>query len=196
MVFFSWPSDNVMTLIPHVDVCMLGRRSALNGFYLAQLIANTPQHQRLCLLGHSHGCRIVSSSLHLIAGGQVQGYQLGFQPGLQRRIRVVFTAAALDHDWLNPDKRYGRALRSVECLLSLRSRHDLALGLYPMRTIVGSRALARSGFTSKDRRLMGWQSDYVRELDVSHWLGTHHTWPHYLARPEIAAAISPYVYFD
>ena len=196
VILFTWPSDNLKTLIPQVDVCALGRRSAINGFYMTQLIANLPGRQRLTLIGHSHGTRVVASAMQLMAGGQVQGYRLGFDPGHQRRIRVVMAAAAIDHDWLNPDKRYGMALQATECLVSLRNRHDFALSLYPLRKVWTSRALARSGFTGKDRSKLGWKNCYVHEIEVSDLIGNGHIWPHYYSKPQIAQAIRPFIYFE
>jgi len=195
VVFYTWPSEGYITMIPHVDVAILGRRAEYHGFYLAQLISQLPADRPVCLLGHSHGARLVASALHLLGGGQVQGRRLACGVNSQRRIRIVFAAAALDHNWLNPGERYGRALCRVECLLNLQNRRDLPLAAYPLRKPFSHRALARVGFTRGDFARLGWQSAKTRQIDVTQLVGTGHMWPNYYRRPEIASAIAPYIYF-
>ena len=108
----------------------------------------------------------------------------------------MLAGAAIEHDWLNPGDRYGCALRRTECLLNLKNKKDIALLLFPLRHPFSSRALARAGFTRKDRCKLGEHNGQVTELDVTPWLKHHHSWPEYIRRPEVAAAIAPYVYFE
>lgn len=196
VVFFTWPSDDVRTPFAHLNVAVLGHRSGLNGFYLAQFLSGLPVQQPLCLLGHSHGARVTVASLHLLSGGTVEGYRLGFDPGQGRRIRTVLAAPAIDHNWLNPGERYGCALRATEALVTLVNRRDFALSFYPLRKPFSHRALARTGFTRRDQKELGYWASRVAELDVTAFVGAGHIWPHYYSHPEIAAALVPYVYFD
>jgi hypothetical protein len=195
VVFYTWPSEGCITMLPHADVAILGRRAEHHGLHLARLISRLPAGHPVCLLGHSHGARLAAAALHLLGGGPVQGYRLAWQPNPGRRIRAVFAAAALDHHWLNPGERYGRALCQVEWLLNLRNRRDLPLAAYPLRKPFSHRALARAGFTRRDVARLGWQRAKIAQIDVTPLIGTGHMWPNYYRRPEIAAAIVPFVYF-
>lgn len=204
VVFFTWPSEGVlsimssaglMSLVPQLDVAVLGRRSALNGLYLAQLLSRIPIDHPISLVGHSHGARVVSSALHLLGGGEVQGRTLSCASCSPHRIRAVLIAAAIDHHWLNPGERYGRALCRTECLLNLRNGRDFPLVFYPLRKPLGHRSLARTGFTGKDRARLGWLNERAFEWDVTPLIGTGHVWPNYVRQPQIACGISPFVYF-
>ncbi len=204
-IYFTWPSEGPLAFIPNnpfttpiptFDFGVLGRRSELNGFYLADLIGSLPGPTTVSLVGHSLGARTVASSLHLLGGGTVHGQARWNPADCGHRIRVVLAAAAIEHDWLNPGDRYGCALNRAECLLNLRNECDCALALYPLRKPFSSRALARAGFTSKDQRKLGDRLAQVSELDVAPVIGKGHSWPSYCRQPGIAAAVSPYVYFE
>lgn len=204
-IYFTWPSEGPFaivpnnpysTVIPCLDFGVLGRRAELNGFYLADLIESLPGPTTVSLIGHSLGARAVTSGLHLLGGGTIHGQARWNSADCGHRIRVVLAAAAIEHDWLNPKERYGCALNRTECLLNLRSECDFALALYPLRRPFSSRALARSGFTSKDQRLLGERLLQVSELDVTEIVGHGHGWPNYCQQPGIAAAVVPYVYFE
>ena len=195
MIYFSWPSDRMLSPFASIDVAILGSRASRNGFYLASLIQSLPPECPICLVGHSHGTRIISSGLHLLGGGVVEGHR-HCTPGCSgRRIRVVYTASAIDHDWLNPEERYGRALCCVECLINLRNAKDPALQIYPLRRIGSSRALGLAGFTSKDRRELGAYGSRVRDWDVSSLIGHDHSWPNYVTYTSLASSLRNYLFF-
>jgi hypothetical protein len=194
MIYFSWPSDQSLTAMINIDILILGSRASRNGFYLASLMQHLPSESPVSLVGHSHGTRVISSALHLMAGGVVEGYRHPARCS-GRRIRCVFAAAAIDHDWLNPGQEYDRALCCTECVLNLKNCKDAALTLYPLRRIGSSRALGTTGFTPKDRaRLQGWSGKCV-DLDLSSSIGHRHLWPEFYNRPWIARKISNYVFF-
>lgn len=195
IVVFTWPSDDYPTGLFPIDITVLGRRSGFHGLYLARFLSTLPAGSRVCLIGHSHGARTVSAALHLHAGGTVQGERVSHPQPCVRRYRAVFLAAAIDHHWLDPHERYGRALCSAEALLNLRNRGDFPLTFYPLRKPFGRGALARTGFTNRDRRKLGNLNAKVRELDVTAIIGEHHMWLHYFRQPAIAMAIAPYVHF-
>ncbi|MBI1312286.1 hypothetical protein GC176_13435 [bacterium] len=202
VVFVTWPSDGIFTfnpsiaatsLVPSLDVSILGRRAEMNGCRLARLVQSLPADSPICLLGHSHGARMVASACHFLGGGQVQGIWIANGPG--HRVRAVFAGAAIDHDWLNPGQRYDRALCAAECVLNLKSRSDWALAIYPLRRPFSRLALGQTGFTSRDLRQLGSRAGQVADFDVSEQLGVNHIWPCFYERPEIAAALVPWIYF-
>jgi|GEM_PF-906816 len=196
VVFFTWPSDDRITyVVPTFDIMVLGRRAARNSFYLARLISQLPPGQPVTLVGHSHGTRLASSTLHLLAGGQVDGYLLETPVDPTRRFRAVFAAAAIDHHWLNPGERYGRALARTEALLNVRNSQDMALSLYPLSRPFGDAALGRRGFTRRDRQELGYWNTKIAEIEVSPDVRHGHVWAHYLHVPGLAHMLVPYVYF-
>lgn len=194
-IYFTWPSDRMMSALIQIDVGVLGRRASRNGFYLAELIQYMPAECPISLVAHSLGTRVVASSLHLMGGGTVEdiGYRYaGFQG---RRIRTVFLASAIDHDWLNPEERFGRALCSTECLLNLKNCKDPCLKIYPLRRPFSSRALGNTGFTGKDRQELGFLSHKVYDMDVANVVGHAHFWPDYFRRPALSRSFGNYIFF-
>src|SRR5436305_13263805 len=109
------------------------------------------QDHWICLIGHSHGTRMVASSLHAMAGGEVEGRVLTSGAKPPRRLRVVLAAAAIDHDWLNPNKRFDRALCQAEAVINLRNASDFPLQFYPFRHPISSKSMATCGLTRRDR---------------------------------------------
>lgn len=195
VICFTWPSDRIAGPLIQLDIAVLGRRASRNGFYLADLIRHLPVESPVSLVGHSHGTRVIASGLHLMGGGTVEDLAYPWAAPGSRRIRAVFAASAIDHDWLNPDERFGRALCSAECILNLKNNHDPALKVYPLRRPFSSRALGFSGFTSKDRRELQSWSHKVADLDVSSQIGHAHLWPEYFTKPWLARSISNYTCF-
>jgi len=195
LIHFAWPSSYPLLPTIKCDSTYLGRRAARNGWYLAEFLQNIPADTPICLIGHSHGCRLIASALHLMAGGRVQGHVHPWSRAAGRRIRVVFAASAMRHDWLNPGEKYGRAMQSTESLLNLRNRHDAALMLYPLRHPFSGHSMATMGINSGDRSRLGRQTRRVFQCDVTHLIGYRHMWPGYVAHPQLAWTIRNYVFF-
>ncbi len=196
MIYLTWPSDRPpVSPVVQIDVNLLGRRASRNGFYLADVIRSIPVESPVCLMGHSHGTRVIASALHLMGGGTVQGWAHPTARCSGRRVRTIFAAAAIDHDWLNPGERFGRALCSTECLLNMHNDCDPALNIYPLRCLFTSRALGDRGFSWRDRRAQQGWTHKVRDFDVSPMVGRTHLWPYYFNRRDLAWSIRPYVYF-
>lgn len=204
-IYYTWPSEGpfalqpdnpLTTLVPCLDFAILGHRAEHNGFYVADLISRLPATTTVCLIGHSLGARTIASALHLMGGGAVHGVRRWNPVDSGQRIRVVLAAAAIEHDWLNPQDRFGCALNRAECLISLRNEQDPALAFFPLRRPFSSRALARSGFTNKDQRKLGEHWAQVAELDVTQVVGRGHGWPNYCEHFCISRAIAPYLFFE
>jgi len=196
VVYFTWPSNGYMPFILPVDLAILGRRSAAHGAYLAQLITQLPPGQPVSIVGHSHGARTAAAALHALGGGTLEDGQAlpcGFP--VPERLRAVLLAAAIDHNWLNPCQRYGKALVVPERVLLMQNAADATLGLYPMRIGSGERALGKCGLGPDDRFALGPLGTKVVEFDVGRFTSWHHGFDNYHERPELAAALVPYVYF-
>jgi hypothetical protein len=196
VIFYTWPSEGGITYEPHIDVAVLGKRATFNSIYLGDLIARIPPGHPVCVIGHSHGARMVAAALHLLAGGEVENGRLTYLPPPDQRIRSVLIAGALDHNWLNPGERYGMALCRTECVLVFRNDHDIVLSLYPLRYPFSRRALGEKGIGKHDLRRLGPLSEKIRVIDVTRIVHVGHMWNNYYRRPELAAAIVPYVYYE
>lgn len=195
VIFFSWPSEGPYTRITPIDVAINGERAEFNGFHLAQLISGLPESCPVSLIGHSHGCRVILSTLHIAGGGEIQSLCYRYSLGASRRYRAVLAAAAVDHNWLNPGQRYDRALSRCEGMLNLINRDDMAIFVYPLHRPGAQRALARIGLTDRDYRQLGASACRLSNLDVTPLVGRNHLWPGYYSCPRIATSIVPYVYF-
>lgn len=195
VIFFTWPSDPGAIVTP-LDVSVRGRRAEFNGLHLAWVLSQFPEACPACLIGHSHGARVTLSTMHLLGGGQVQGLVYNGPKSPSKRYRVVLAAAAVDHDWVNPSNRYGQALCQIDALMNLKNRTDLALGLYPLRQPFSNRALGEVGFSATDRYVQGPHRCKMVDVDVTPLLGVGHNWPLYLAAPQIATTIAPFVYYQ
>lgn len=195
-IYFRWPSYRSPSLMINIDVAVLGRRASRNGFYLAGLIRSLPASTQVGLIGHSHGTRVIASALHLMAGGTVE--EIGC-PELrcgQCHIRTVFTASAIDHDWLGKGERFERALCSTEALLNLQNPRDPALVIYPLRRIGSRRALGHTGFTEKDLQQLGAQAVKVRDVNVGSTVGCQHMWPEWVEHTAVAHQAAPWLFLS
>jgi Alpha/beta hydrolase family len=195
VLFYTWPSDGGITYAPHVDVAILGVRASFNSVYLAELVARMPPGHPVCLVGHSHGSRMVAAALHILGGGEVDNVRLTWPAPPDLRVRAVLIAGALDHHWLDPGQRFEMALCRTECMLVLRNDHDIVLTFYPLRKPFSKRALGERGLSYRDVCRLGPLAGKVAVLDVTRLVQSGHVLQHYYVCPQIAAAIAPYVYY-
>ena len=195
VVFLTWPSDDTPMLLFPVDVAILGRRASRYSFYLAELVSLVPDDHPICLIGHSHGARMVVSTLHILGGGQVEDIAFGGGPFHHHRIRAVLAAGAFDHHWLNPGQRYEQAIERPELILNLQNRRDIALGFYPLHRPLTAPAAGRIGFGDADRRLIGPAAQKLIDVDITRFVRRGHIWPNYYTEPQLAQAIAPHVFF-
>ena len=196
MIYYSWPSDRpILNPVIQLDIARLGRRAGRNGFYMANLIQQVPSECPVCLMGHSHGTRVITSALHLIGGGAVENYVLTPGPCPHHRLRAIFAASAIDHDWMNPGERYDKALCSVECLLNLTNSRDPALLIYPLRHPFSCGALGFTGFTRRDRRQLGSAGQKIQTLDLTEEIGAQYSLAFITESKSWVPADSPSVVF-
>jgi hypothetical protein len=188
---YRWPSAvGCKVILGSIAICELAQRSEFHGFYLAQLINQIPSENSVRLLGHSHGCRMIASALHLLSGGRVDGITLKPSSWSNRCMRVTFFSAAIDHDWLNPGQKYDLAIHRMCWLQNHTHRLDWALLTYPLRYPGSSRALGQLGFTRKDLRRLGCQALKIQQLNGQGIL----LWGHALKSHLDDPAIRPFVF--
>jgi hypothetical protein len=199
VIAFDWPSQRIYRS-DYQDINEKGRRAYVAAFHLARFLQAFPAGSHICLLGQSYGGRVVPSALHLLGGGSLNSQDhdppvrlAGLRPDLH--LRAVLIAGAIDHDWLDPDQRLGRALYGCEAMLNLSNRKDEALRLYPFLIRSGhKRALGRVGLDGRDLARLGPLAARYAEHDVHEILGTEHTLLDAVANPEICRRIAPYLW--
>lgn len=194
VIFFDWPSQRCIGPHAAVQFLKLGRQAARNGFVMAKLVQRLPADSPVCLMGHSHGARLVCAATHLMGGGEVQGRSLA-QPDRHHRLRLVLAAAAIDHHWLNPGERYCRTVTRAESIVSIENAKDFALLLYPLQRPFGAAALGQKGLWKSDERALGHNRRKIYHLDVTSLIGKGHVWPFYYTKGQIARSIAPSVFF-
>lgn len=194
VIFFDWPSERCIGPMAAVQFLKLGRQAARNGLVLAKLVSRLPADSPVCLIGHSHGARLVCAATHLMGGGKVQGESLA-HPDRHHRLRLVLAAAAIDHHWLNPGERYCQTVVRAENIVSIENRADFALHLYPLQRPLGVTALGQKGLWQSDERALGPYRQRIYHLDVTSLIGKGHLWPHYYSKPRIAQTIVPSVFY-
>jgi hypothetical protein len=199
VIEFDWPSQRVRKSNT-LDVNEKARRAAVAGYHLARFVQAFPTGSRICLMGQSYGGRVVPAALHLLGGGALDS-QCHDPPVRLARCRTdlelnaILVEAAADHDWLNPDERFERALVSCRSLLNIYNRKDEALRYYPfLRRSGRHRALGRIGMTNADFAKLGPLAARYQERDTHEILGGEHTLLDAVANRQIARWMAPYLW--
>ncbi len=199
VVAFDWPSQRVYRN-DVFDVNEKGRRSYVAAYHLARFVQSFPASSRVCLLGQSYGGRVVPAALHLLGGGslssgphQPEHLLPTTRPDLD--LHGIIIAGAHDHDWLDPGKKFDRALHASSRFLNLYNRRDESLLFYPGLIRSGHRhAIGRIGLTNRDFDRLGPLAARYEEHDVHDILGTEHTLLDAVANPRIGRWIAPYAW--
>lgn len=199
VIAFDWPSQRVYQNDLR-DINEKGRRAYVAGFHLASFLLGFPRESRISVLGQSYGGRVVPSALHLLGGGCLDSQNHDPQVRLQGtrpdlHIRAMIVEGASDHNWLDPDERFGRALHGCEQLLNIYNRRDEALVRYPFLIKSGHRkALGRRGMTQGDFDRIGPLAAKYEEHDVHDLLGREHTLLDAVANRQISRWMAPYLW--
>ncbi|QDV39577.1 alpha/beta hydrolase family protein [Tautonia plasticadhaerens] len=199
VVLFDWPSERTL-LDPALDLNEKSRRAFVAGYHLARLLQAFPPGARACLIGHSEGGRVVPAALHLLGGGALNSQSLDPPIGLPGprpplRLRAVLISGAIDHHWLDPGRRLGRALPTSEAVLGLYNPCDAALAPYPLLPRSGHHsAMGSVGLLPRDERLLGPLRVRYAEADLHPDVGVAHSLLVALVHPPIASLIAPYTW--
>lgn len=172
-VIWSWPSDRMIG--PLRDARAKAQRTDSESYYLGCLLLQLDPRLRVSLVGHSFGVRIVTGSLHLLAGGSVAGRVLPVGGGdAMARVRVVGVAGALDNDWLLPGHRHGRAVSLIDQLLVVYNPCDAVLKRYRLISQCRSHeALGYTGLVCSE--YLGEGKERIEQINASPWVGKTHS---------------------
>ena len=192
----SWPSERILP-ITRWDLSLKTERADVTAHYLAQLVDRIPVTNAIAFIGYSLGARSVSGTLEILAGGAVGKHKTApthSPSSVKRPLHAVLIAASIDHDWLNPDERFGNALSQLEKILILRNSDDLALAFYPLRKLFSPGALGRVGLKKKDWEKLSGLEQKIKITDVEEIVGCSHDSDNYFNSTVIAKMIVPYVF--
>ena len=149
-----------------------------------QLPAETP----LAMIGYSYGARVITGSLHLLAGGSLNGRTVPELKTARPPAHAILLAAALDADWLRPGSYHGMALKNVDHLSLVTNRRDPAMRFYHLTTDRSTRALGYAGPAGLASIRHRFDVD-IDAFDATTNVGRSHALQDYLASsPQISRA--------
>ena len=201
VIAFDWPAERVFRNDMR-DVNEKGRRAFVAAWHLARLLQAFPGNSHVTLLGQSYGGRVVTATLHLLAGGTLKDTRYSQQYGLEAaradlHLRAIVLAGAIDRHWLDPGSRLGEALKACEAYLNLTNDRDEALVFYPFLAQSGMhRAMGRVGVSNLDLERLGPLGSRYAERETQEELKGDHTLLDAVANPRIARWMAPYLWAD
>lgn len=190
-----WPSETNLVPCPAASLNQMERRANAIGMCLARFLSQVPAENPVCMLGHSYGARVICVMLQALSRRHVVE-PITAETGRRRRIRVVFTAGAIDHHRLNPGQELDHAIHRVECLLNFTNCLDPAMQAYAFTEPLLTQPLGHVGFTCLDRIKLGGQAEKITRRDVTLAVGCGHVADKYFSRPEVMTPMIPYIFFD
>ncbi|WP_197169132.1 alpha/beta hydrolase [Novipirellula galeiformis] len=172
-VIWSWPSEKE-TFIGH-DIREKAKYTDTQGLYLAWLLKkHVAKSVPTTLIGYSFGGRVVTGSLHALAGGSLGGRSLPCDPIVNARIDVGLVAPAIEKDWLAPCQYHALATSNMDQLLLLYNQRDSVLKRYWLLDRVrGSMAIGFGQLQSFAPRSDG-SGIWLRARDCSPSIGSTH----------------------
>ena len=181
-IIWSWPASKILTR-PVPDARIKAARTTSAGFRLAGVLQRLPTLTDVSLIGFSFGARVVSATIELLAGGELN--QTGLTSSThseQSSYRVTLFAAALDSTWLLPDHRFGKALNVVSHLTLINNYCDRVLKHYgKLYCHCAHRGPSALGYTGLPRgNLSDEERKSIEQFNASGSIGKQHAWRPYI----------------
>ncbi len=172
-VIWSWPSEKAGGIVN--DVREKAERTDAQGLYLASLLRqHAVRSVPTSLIGYSFGGRVITGSLHAMAGGSLGRRALPSEPITGAAFDVGLVAPAVENDWMNDHGYHGLATQNMDRLVLLYNQRDAVLKRYwIVDRIRGSVALGYSGPKTFAPRYGGTRLP-VRSRDCSMTVGIRH----------------------
>ncbi len=186
-IIWSWPSDSVRGLVN--DARVKANRTNVTGYYMAWFLDHLDPQVPLSLWAHSFGARAATGALHLLGGGTLCGHVLDERVHARREAaQVVLFAAAINNDWLLPERFHGQAMSQTSGLLLVNNSCDRLLKRYHI--IDGRRSCAEAlGYTGLWSGAWGVEAYKVCQLDACCQVGKRHLLALYLGSPGLMARV-------
>jgi hypothetical protein len=182
VIIFSWPSSKVSGGTIN-DVRVKAARTGPAGCQLAWLIDQLPPEVPLGLTGFSFGARIITGSLHILAGGSLGGSLCLAEHLHPERppIGVCLMASAVHSHWLGDGQYHGLACTQVSRMCLINNCDDPAMKYYDFIEpgFGGPQALGLCGPTCISRE----NARKVFNRDVSCSVGNVHELNAYIYAP-------------
>jgi|TARA_B110000438_G_scaffold262893_1_gene274497 hypothetical protein len=131
-VIWSWPADRQVGGIVK-EFKDQAIRSQPQGFYLAHIIDRCRALNRTLVVGYSMGARVSACALHLLGGG-TNPYTPPLKPQSDHKVTFLTVGGAIDQDWLESGKYFGKALTVVDQYLNVHNPADPLLKRYKKLT--------------------------------------------------------------
>ena len=189
-VIWSWPSDKICGQLR--DFRAKATRSDVDALFLAAVLSRMPKQVPVSMLAYSFGARIVTGCLHLRGGGELLGNKLHSEDvNSMHRVRTVFCAAAVHHDWLYSGGKQSRAVSQMNQFLVLYNSRDPLLMHY--RFLERNSRPAALGFVGLEQDRLADQSVVFHQRDVRDVVGLSHSELRYFASTELVRQLSRYL---
>ncbi|WP_246419898.1 hypothetical protein [Aporhodopirellula rubra] len=199
-VIWSWPSDANSIFLS--DVRDKAQRTNSQGLYLAWLLReHTLRSQPSGLIGFSFGGRIVSGSLHALAGGSLGRRTIGEPAITGANIDVGLLAPAVDSTWMSSGGYHRLATQNINRMVMLYNHRDIALKYFKLiSTTPDAQALGYTGPRCFAPRHDGTPLP-IRARDCAQTVGNHHSEKRYYehtcyAGREMASLIDSVMHVD
>lgn len=181
-VVYSWPSEQVGILAR--DARLKADRTDAQGLYLASVLRKHAEFATpTTLLGYSFGGRIVTGSLHALAGGSLGGRSLSGPPVVGMPIEAGLVAPAIASNWMNQNGYHQLATKNLQNLTLFYNQRDAVLKRYWLIDRVrGQLALGYSGPRSFAPRYDGSKLQVVSK-DCAPFVGSQHVELDYYQAP-------------
>lgn len=182
VVIWSWPSEREF-ILPEADFQLKAERSDVQGYLMANVVAQLPPEALIRCVGFSYGCRMMFASYQYLAGGVYRGQRLVLPAGVEtspkpRSLGGVAMAAAFPGEWLAPGGPMGLALTVSEQVVVFVNREDKALWRLPR--LFDDRSVEAVGVNGARKHLPAGYREHVVEYDVADEIGRQHRSKPYL----------------
>jgi hypothetical protein len=189
-VIISWPSSKVGGLLR--DVREKAARTGPAGYHLAWLVDQMPAETPVSMVGFSFGARIITGSLHILAGGSLGGPSTLAEHVHPHRapVNAVLIAAASHSYWLGEGQYHGLAMTQANRMLFINNCEDRAMVYYDLLVPGhgGPQAMGLCGPTQVSPK----HADKIFNRDVSRYVGSQHDLMAYICAPGNAGLIWDY----
>ena len=189
LVVWSWPATAIKFRMVR-DIKDKIRRTNAEAYFLAWFLSRTDVD---AVIGSAMGCRIVSGSMHLLAGKAPTLNTVVNSDARTKRLRTVLITAAIDDDWLLEGKFHGKAISQVKQMLLINNSMDPLLANFAMISRRDSVALGVAG-VAKDQ--LEELADRLQQVDAAQDIGKKHGVENYLRSPATSSTIREFVLAD
>jgi len=190
-VIWTWPSDRIGREIK--DVRTKANYAEQHSFHLARLLTQMKTHRQVAIIGYSFGGRLAINALHLVGGGNVDGFRLDAEDRSIPPVNLTLMAPAIRNDCFCCDKWL--ALSSINQLFILYNSKDIYLRFYKLAKFdFNHKALGFTGMQSYRRGYLS--KDQIKQFDASTRVGADHSYLSYIVDKRVESLVRSNLYAD